>query len=88
MARRRARVYAARFQPQEALMSDHVYKLVDIVGSSPTSSDEAIRNAIAAAAKTLRRIDWFEVVETRGHVADGKVAHFQVTLKVGFRLEQ
>ena len=69
-------------------MSDHVYKLVDIVGSSPTSSDDAIRNAIAAAAKTLRRIDWFVVVETRGHVADGKVAHFQVTLKVGFRLEQ
>jgi flavin-binding protein dodecin len=69
-------------------MSDHVYKLVDIVGSSATSSDDAIRNAIAAAAKTLRRIDWFEVIETRGHVADGKVAHFQVTLKVGFRLEQ
>ena len=69
-------------------MSDHVYKLVDIVGSSATSSDDAIRNAIAAAAKTLRRIDWFEVVETRGHVTDGKVAHFQVTLKVGFRLEQ
>ena len=68
-------------------MSDHVYKLVDIVGSSSTSSDDAIRNAIATAAKTLRRIDWFEVVETRGHVADGKVAHFQVTLKVGFRLE-
>ena len=68
-------------------MSDHVYKLVDIVGSSATSSDDAIRNAIATAAKTLRRIDWFEVVETRGHVADGKVAHFQVTLKVGFRLE-
>ena len=69
-------------------MSDHVYKLVDIVGSSSTSSDDAIRNAIATAAKTLRRIDWFEVVETRGHVADGKVAHYQVTLKIGFRLEQ
>ena len=68
-------------------MTDHVYKLVDIVGTSTASSDEAIRNAIATAAKTLRRIDWFEVVETRGHVADGKVAHFQVTLKVGFRLE-
>jgi len=68
-------------------MSDHVYKLVDIVGSSSTSSDDAIRNAVATAAKTLRRIDWFEVVETRGHVADGKVAHFQVTLKIGFRLE-
>jgi flavin-binding protein dodecin len=68
-------------------MSDHVYKLVDIVGTSAASSDDAVRNAIATAAKTLRRIDWFEVVETRGHVADGKVAHFQVTLKVGFRLE-
>ena len=69
-------------------MSDHVYKLVDIVGSSATGTDDAIRNAIATAAKTLRKIDWFEVIETRGHVSDGKVAHFQVTLKVGFRLEQ
>jgi flavin-binding protein dodecin len=68
-------------------MSNHVYKLVELVGSSTTSTDEAIRNAIETAAKTLRHIDWFEVVETRGHVADGKVAHFQVTLKVGFRLE-
>jgi len=68
-------------------MSNHVYKLVELVGSSTVGTDDAIRNAIATAAKTLRRIDWFEVVETRGHVADGKVAHFQVTLKVGFRLE-
>ena len=68
-------------------MSDHVYKLVELVGSSITSSDDAIRNAIETAAKTLRHIDWFEVLGTRGHVADGKVAHFQVTLKVGFRLE-
>ena len=68
-------------------MSDHVYKLVDLVGSSSVSTDDAIRNAIETAAKTLRRIDWFEVVETRGHVADGKVAHFQVTVRVGFRLE-
>ena len=68
-------------------MSDHVYKLVELVGSSNVSSDDAIRNAITTAAKTLRNIDWFEVTETRGHVADGKVAHFQVTLKVGFRLE-
>jgi hypothetical protein len=73
--------------PQEAAMSNHVYKLVELVGSSTVGTDDAIRNAIATAAKTLRRIDWFEVVETRGHVADGKVAHFQVTLKVGFRLE-
>ena len=68
-------------------MSNHVYKLVELVGSSTASTDDAIRNAIETAAKTLRHIDWFEVIETRGHVADGKVAHFQVTLKVGFRLE-
>jgi flavin-binding protein dodecin len=68
-------------------MSDHVYKIVELVGSSTTSSDDAIRNAIETAAKTLRHIDWFEVLETRGHVAGGKVAHYQVTLKVGFRLE-
>ena len=68
-------------------MSDHVYKLVELVGSSATSTDDAIRNAIETAAKTLRQIDWFEVIQTRGHVADGKVAHFQVSLKLGFRLE-
>jgi flavin-binding protein dodecin len=68
-------------------MSDHVYKIVELVGSSATGSDAAIRNAIETAAKTLRQIDWYEVIETRGHVAGGKVAHFQVTLKVGFRLE-
>ncbi|HEY9026015.1 MAG TPA: dodecin, partial [Burkholderiaceae bacterium] len=54
---------------------------------STTGTDDAIRNAIETAARTLRHIDWFEVVETRGHVADGKVDHFQVTLKVGFRFE-
>lgn len=68
-------------------MANHVYKLVEVVGTSPTGSDDAIRNAIATAARTIRHIDWFEVLETRGQVADGKVAHFQVTLKVGFRLE-
>lgn len=68
-------------------MSDQVYKLVEVVGSSTAGTDDAIRHAIQTAAKTLRHIDWFEVVETRGHVVDGKVAHFQVTLKVGFRLE-
>ena len=68
-------------------MSNHVYKLVELVGSSSVGTDDAIRNAIETAAKTLRHIDWFEVSETRGHVFDGKVAHFQVTLKAGFRLE-
>ena len=68
-------------------MSDHVYKLIDIVGSSTTGTDDAIRNAIETAAKTVSHIDWFEVTETRGHVADGKVAHFQVSVRIGFRLE-
>ncbi len=68
-------------------MSEHVYKMVELVGSSTNSTDEAIRNAIATAAKTLRHLDWFQVIETRGHVADGKIQHFQVTLKAGFRLE-
>jgi flavin-binding protein dodecin len=69
-------------------MSDHVYKLVELVGSSTVSTDEAIRNAIETSAKTLSHMDWFQVIETRGHLIDGKVAHFQVTLKVGFRLEE
>ncbi len=68
-------------------MTNHTYKVVEIVGSSPNGTDEAIRNAIAEASKTLRHLDWFEVVQTRGHLVDGKVAHFQVSLKVGFRLE-
>lgn len=69
-------------------MANHVYKLVELVGSSPASIDDAIRNAIETSAKTLRHVDWFEVTETRGQVVAGKVAHFQVTLKVGFRLER
>ncbi len=68
-------------------MSAHTYKLVELVGSSPNSTDEAIRNAVAKASATVKHIDWFQVIETRGHVDNGKVAHFQVTLKVGFRIE-
>ena len=68
-------------------MDSHVYKFVELVGSSTVGTDDAIRNAIEMASKTLRHLDWFEVKETRGHVADGKIAHFQVTLKVAFRLE-
>ncbi|MCB1895470.1 MAG: dodecin domain-containing protein [Zoogloeaceae bacterium] len=67
-------------------MSAHTYKLVEIVGSSPNSQDEAIRNAVAEAAKTLRNLDWFEVIESRGHIANGQIAHYQVKLKIGFRL--
>jgi dodecin len=69
-------------------MSEHTYKLLEVVGSSPNSIEEAIGNAVGDAAKTVRHIRWFEVVETRGHVEDGKVAHYQVTLKLGFTLEE
>jgi flavin-binding protein dodecin len=68
-------------------MPDHVYKVIEIVGSSTVSSDDAIRKAVEKAAQSLRHLNWFEVVETRGHITDGKVAHFQVVLKVGFRIE-
>lgn len=67
-------------------MSDHVYKLVELAGSSTKSTDDAIQNAISRAAKTVENMDWFEVVETRGHITDGRVAHWQVTVKIGFRL--
>lgn len=68
-------------------MSEHIYKKVELVGSSTKGTDDAIRNAIERASHTLTHLDWFEVVDTRGHIEDGKVAHFQVTLRVGFRLE-
>ena len=67
-------------------MSDNVYKVIEIVGSSATSIEDAIKGAIARAASTLHDIGWFEVVETRGHVEGGKVADYQVTLKIGFTL--
>ncbi|MCC8405453.1 dodecin family protein [Paraburkholderia sp. MMS20-SJTN17] len=68
-------------------MSDHVYKKIELTGSSPTSIDDAITTAIAKASKTLRNLHWFEVTETRGQIEDGKVAYWQVTLKVGLRIE-
>ncbi len=68
-------------------MSAHTYKKIELVGSSPESSDAAVENALAHASKSIRNMDWFEVVETRGHIVDGKVGHWQVVLKVGFRLE-
>jgi flavin-binding protein dodecin len=69
-------------------MTDHIYRVTEIVGSSPESADQAIRNALARAHATLRHLDWFEVVNIRGHLEDGEIAHFQVALKVGFRLEE
>ncbi len=68
-------------------MPDHVYKVIEIVGSSTESVEDAIDNAIQRASKTLKHLNWFQVVETRGHIEDGKVAHYQVILKIGFRLE-
>ena len=68
-------------------MSSHVYKALELTGSSPTSIEDAIAGAIAKASKTVRNMQWFQVMETRGHIAKGKVAHWQVTLKVGFTLE-
>ncbi len=69
-------------------MSDHVYPVTEVYGSSPESVDAAIRNAVSTAGKTLRNVEWFEVTEIRGHVKDGDVAHFQVGVKLGFRLDR
>ena len=68
-------------------MSEHVYKVIELTGSSTTGSDDAVQKAIAKAALTVRNMRWFEVVETRGHVEDGRVAHWQVTVKVGFTID-
>ena len=68
-------------------MSEHVYKILELTGSSTSGMEDAVGNAIAKASETVRNIHWFEVIETRGHVADGKVAHWQVSIKIGFTLE-
>ncbi|RKT16457.1 hypothetical protein BX285_0792 [Streptomyces sp. 1114.5] len=68
-------------------MTDHVYRVTEIVGSSTESVDAAIRNGVERAARTLRNLDWFEVSQVRGHLEDGRIKHFQVCIKVGFRLE-
>ena len=68
-------------------MADHVYKKVELVGSSPNGIEEAVKNALTRAKKTVRNMRWFEVVETRGYLEEGDIAHWQVTLKVGFTLE-
>lgn len=68
-------------------MSDHIYKKIELVGSSKTSIEEAVQNALARAGKTVRNMRWFEVAETRGHIENGQVDHWQVTVKVGFTLD-
>ncbi len=69
------------------MMTDHVYKHLELTGSSATSIEDAIQTAISRADKTIRNMHWFQVTDTRGHIEDGKVAHWQVTIKVGFTLE-
>jgi flavin-binding protein dodecin len=68
-------------------MSEHVYRVIEVVGSSPDGIDAAVRNAVGRAAQTTRNLDWFEVTQIRGQLADGAVAHVQVGLKIGFRLD-
>lgn len=68
-------------------MSDHVYKIVELVGSSPTGIDDAIQNAVSRASETIDNIRWFEVTDTRGHVEGGKISHYQVTIKLGFTVK-
>ena len=68
-------------------MSDHVYKKIELVGSSPESIESAVQNALARAGKTVRNMRWFEVIETRGYIVDGKIDHWQVTVKIGFTFE-
>ncbi|GGL16098.1 hypothetical protein Sme01_30320 [Sphaerisporangium melleum] len=68
-------------------MSDRTYRVTEIVGTSPDSVDQAVRNGIRRASETLRHLDWFEVTEVRGQIVDGEIGHYQVGMKVGFRLE-
>lgn len=71
----------------EEAMTNRVYKKIEVVGTSPESIEHAIENAVAAASKSMRNLDWFEVSEIRGHIKDGVVDHYQVVTKIGFRLE-
>jgi flavin-binding protein dodecin len=73
--------------PRGEPVSDHVYRVTEVVGTSPDSVQQAIRNGIARVSRTVRNVEWFEATEIRGQVVDGEIAHFQVALKVGFRLE-
>ncbi len=68
-------------------MDDHIYKIIQLAGSSPDSIEEAVQNAVSRASQTLHNLRWFEVIETRGQIEDGQVVHYQVVMKVGFSLE-
>jgi len=69
-------------------MSEHIYKTIELVGSSSRGVEDAVQKAVAKASETVRNLRWFEVLETRGHIEDGRIAHWQVTLKIGFTLEE
>ena len=69
-------------------MADHIYKKIELVGSSPKGIEEAVKNALTRAKKTIRNMRWFEVAEVRGHIEDNKIAHWQVTVKIGFTLDE
>ena len=69
-------------------MSDHIYKTIELVGSSSKSVEDAVQKAVAKAAETVRNLRWFQVVDTRGHIEGGRIAHWQVTLKIGFTLDE
>ncbi|WP_399893218.1 dodecin [Streptomyces sp. BBFR51] len=69
-------------------MSNHTYRVTEVVGTSPDGVDQAVRNAVTRASQTLRNLDWFEVTQVRGQIEEGEVAHWQVGLKLGFRLEE
>jgi dodecin len=79
---------AEAWERKEAGMEDHTYRVIELVGTSHTSIDDAVRSALARADKTIRNLRWFEIARTSGRIEDGKVSHFQVTLKVGFTMEE
>jgi flavin-binding protein dodecin len=83
----RADAASRRAHREDVAMDDHIYRVIELVGSSEKSVEDAIQSAIKRANKTIRNLRWFEVVQTRGQIEKGKVAHFQVTLKVGFTME-
>jgi dodecin len=80
-------LFSTTASPKSEFMSEHIYKKIELVGSSPNGFEQAVKNALVRAEKTIRNMRWFEVTETRGHIENGKVDHWQVTLKVGFTLE-
>lgn len=88
LASRTVFIVSAAYAADNARMAEHVYKKIEIVGSSPNGMEAAVHNALSRASKTIRNMRWFEVTETRGYVDEGKIAHWQVTLKIGFTLEE